>query len=241
MTTTSTDNPTDDRRPASSIVDRIRYLIELRRLTQTEFARLVGVYPTNISKVLTGKLGVSEGMINRIVVNMGVSKTWLRDGIGVPFEKTDATRQMQGTDVSSPVRSDDGIPVYDIDVTAGCRELSSMFTDDNVIGYVNLPIGRMEGSAIVRVSGDSMMPTIANGGFVYIRPVSLGSPIFWGQIYVVVLDDYRMVKYVRRDHSDPKRIILHSDNPEYDDMEISLADVRQLYLVEAVLNCNIRL
>ncbi len=228
-------------RPASTVIDRIRYLIETRRLTQTEFARLIGVYPTNVSKVLTGKLGVSEGMLNRIVVNMGVSKAWLRDGEGVPFEKTENTRQMHGYDISSATRNDNGIPVYDIDVTAGCRELSSMFTEDNIIGHVSLPIGPMEGSAIVRVSGDSMSPTIVNGGFVYIRPVSLASPIFWGQIYVVVLDDYRMVKYIRRDHSDPARIILHSDNPDYDDMEIAIADVRQLYLVEAVLNCNIRL
>lgn len=227
--------------PSSTVIDRIRYLIDLRRLTQTEFARLIGVYPTNVSKVLTGKLSVSDGMINRIVVNMGVSKAWLRDGDGVPFEKTDNIRQMHGSDVSGSAPGMNGIPVYDIDVTAGCRELSSMFTADNIIGHVNLPIGPMEGSAIVRVSGDSMVPTIANGGFVYIRPVSLNSPIFWGQIYVVVLDDYRMVKYVRRNHTDPSSIILHSDNSQYDDMEIQLSDVRQLYLVEAILNCNLRL
>lgn len=228
-------------RPTATVVDRIRHLIDLRRLTQAEFARIVGVYPTNISKVLTGKLAVSEGMLNRIVVNMGVSKQWLRDGIGVPFEKTDDPRHLASGDLSGVSGVDEGIPVYDIDVTAGCRELSSMFTADNVIGRVNLPIGPMDGSAIVRVSGDSMSPTICNGGFVYIRPVSLSSPIFWGQIYVVVLDDYRMVKYVRRDHNDASRIILHSDNPGYDDMEVPLADVRQLYLVEAVLNCNLRL
>ncbi len=234
--------PDTTSRPTSTIIDRIRYLIDLKRITQTEFARSIGVYPTNISKVLTGKLAVSDGMLNRIVVNMGVSKAWLRDGDGVPFEKADSTRQMCGKDVyASSAGVCGGIPVYDIDVTAGCRELSSMFTDDNIIGRVNLPIGPMEGSAIVRVSGDSMVPTIANGGFVYIRPVSLTAPIFWGQIYVVVLDDYRMVKYVRRDHNDPSRIILHSDNPDYDDMEIAFADVRQLYLVEVILNCSLRL
>ena len=57
---------------------------------------------------------------------------------------------------------------------------------------------------------------------------------------MVELDDYRMVKYVRR-HADPGLVILHSDNPEYDDMDVPRADIRSLYIVESILNYEPRL
>ena len=55
---------------------------------------------------------------------------------------------------------------------------------------------------------------------------------------MVVLDDYRMIKYVRR-NADPSLITLHSDNPDYGDIEVPRADVRSLYLVEMIFNCEI--
>ncbi|MDE6377590.1 MAG: S24 family peptidase [Duncaniella sp.] len=63
--------------------------------------------------------------------------------------------------------------------------------------------------------------------------------IFWGQIYVVQLEDYRMVKFVRR-HKDPDKVILHSENPDYDDMDVDRRDILGMYLVEVILNCQIR-
>ena len=41
-----------------------------------------------------------------------------------------------------------------------------------------------------------MQPVICNGDMVAIREVKNPNLIFWGQIYVVLLDDYRMVKYI---------------------------------------------
>lgn len=58
-------------------------------------------------------------------------------------------------------------------------------------------------------------------------------------MYVIVLDDYRMVKFVRR-NADNTKVTLHSDNPAYDDMEVNRDDIRRLYLVEAVINCDLR-
>ena len=83
-----------------------------------------------------------------------------------------------------------------------------------------------------------MSPRLADGSWVSIRPVSDTAPILWGQIYVIVLDEYRMIKYVRR-HNDPSMIVLHSDNPDYDDIELPRDAVRSLYLVETIMNFEI--
>ncbi len=83
-----------------------------------------------------------------------------------------------------------------------------------------------------------MSPRIINGGYVAIRPIRDMRNIFWGQIYVVELPEFRMVKYLRR-HADPGMVILHSDNPDYDDMDVLRSDIRSLHVVEAILNYEI--
>ena len=207
----------------ATVVDRIKYLIKLTRHTQSSFSALIGADPASLSRILSGKAVPSDSFINRIVVNLGVSKDWLVDGSDVPFPRA----QAQTVD-------NDGAPVYDIDVTAGRTPLSRMFTDEHIIGRVKLP-GIKPELPLVRVSGNSMQPKLNSGCYISIRPVSLDAPISWGSIYVVVLPDFRLVKYVRR-NADPELVTLHSANPDYDDIEIRRSDIEALYLVENVIN-----
>jgi phage repressor protein C with HTH and peptisase S24 domain len=224
--------------PSATIIDRLRYLIKLSRHTQAQFAKLINVDPSNMSKIMSDKLPISDGFINRIVVNFGVSKEWLVSGTDIPFPKGEHAVEITDNGTRSvSKRAMTGAPIYDIDVTAGCKELSQMFTEERIIGHFDLPQISPD-NPIVHVSGDSMVPRICNGAFLSIRPISDRSPISWGQIYVIVLEDYRLVKYVRR-HPNPDMVILHSANPEYDDMEIRRSDIMKLYLVEAILNYDI--
>ena len=55
------------------------------------------------------------------------------------------------------------------------------------------------------MSGNSMVPKLLPGCYISIQPVSLDAPIMWGNIYVVVLPDFRLVKYVRR-NADPELV-----------------------------------
>lgn len=205
--------------------DRIRRVVDnaSATMTQAEVARRLGMDPSNLSKYLTGRLTPTRTLVNRLVVELGVSKQWLLDGEGPIYSEAPEAVPQRGT------------PVYDIDVTAGCHPLERMFTRDRITGYVDLP--RVNpGSVIVRVSGDSMEPRIIDGGFIAIRPIKSVANIFWGQTYVIVMEEYRMVKVLRRHPSDPSMVILHSENPAYDDMDVSRADIQALFLVESVLN-----
>lgn len=224
--------------PSDTIIERLRYLINISRLSQAQFAKRIGIDPSNLSKCLSGKLPISEALINKLVVDLGISKQWLKDGSDVPFAKeTHASEIMLKQPLQITTAQRQGVPVYDIDVTAGCAELGRMFTEDRIVGVVDLP--RLNPScSIVKVSGDSMSPVIMNGGFIAIRPLT-GRNIFWGQIYVIVMEDYRMVKYLRK-HRDYDKVILHSANPDYDDMEVLRSDIIDLYLVESIINYDLR-
>lgn len=221
----------------TTVPDRIRYIMQLKHLSQRQLAQLLRMDPSNLSKSMNGKLPFSESLINKMVVDLGISKAWLRDGVGVPFEKGSTAKDIL---LDEPIEMEvvhDGTPVFDIDVTAGCRSLTTLFGEINPVGYINIP-GISSDANIVKVRGDSMEPRINNGGYVAIRPIRDKRNLFWGQIYVVELEEFRMVKYLRR-HPDPQMVILHSENPQYDDMEVERADIRALYLVEAIVNCEV--
>ena len=195
---------------SASRIDRLRYLIKLSRLNQARFAERVGVDPSNLSRILSGRTAVTDAFVNRVVVNTGVSKSWLQEGRGVPFPRDIHARNI---DAENPQleRRRTGAPVYNINVSAGSADLSREFTDDRIVGYLDIP-GINPECPLVQVRGLSMSPRLSDGCWVSISPVSDGAPIMWGQIYVVVLDDYRMIKYVRR-HNDPDKLVLHSENP----------------------------
>ncbi len=223
-----------------SVISRIKYLINEKGLTQNEFASRIEIDASNLSKHLNGRLPVNDALINRIVVNLGVSKTWLRDGSDLPFAKpTPADSIPLITIPENAMECSKGTPVYDIDVTAGSAPRSLMFADDSIIGAIDIP-NIPENCKIVKVSGDSMQPVINNGDYIAIRYVSNQSLIFWGQIYVVLLDDYRMVKYLRR-HSDDSMMILRSANPEYDDIEVPRKEVRDMMIVQSIIHIDSRI
>ena len=84
------------------------------------------------------------------------------------------------------------------------------------------------------MSGDSMAPVINNGDYIVVREVGDTSIIYWGQIYVVLLDDYRMVKYLRR-HPDDSKVVLRSANPAYDDIDVPKSAIRGLFFVSKIV------
>lgn len=220
-----------------AIISRIKYLMGELRLRQNAFASRIGSDVSNFSKQLNGKLPLSESFLNKIVVNLGVSKSWLVKGEGVPFGKAVAPLSVT-VPCMEERESASGSPVYDIDVTAGSSSREMLFADDRVVGFVNVP-GISADCKIVRVSGDSMSPVINNGDYVALREVRDPSIIFWGQIYVVLLEDYRMVKYLRR-HADSSMVVLRSANPSYDDIEVARSAIKDLFFVHNIIHIDTR-
>ena len=221
--------------PNATPLQRLKYLVQLSRRNQAGFSKLLDVEPSTLSRVLSGRQAITDAFINKVVVNMGVSKDWLANGRGVPFAKGDGTDILTNDESSVAISTNPkGAVVYDIDATAGCLPLSRSFTTDRIIGYLDLPYLNPE-YPVVRVSGDSMSPRIPSGSLISIRQVS-PEMIMWGAIYLVELEDYRLVKYVRRNTADPDKIVLHSENPAFEDMDIQRDSIVKLFLVESVIN-----
>ena len=219
-----------------SVIDRIKFLISELRMRQNSFANRIGTDVSNLSKHLNGRLPISDALVNKIVVNLGVSKDWLTTGEGVPFPRVQPPATIAAGRIAE---AESGTPVYDIDVTAGSASREMIFADDRIVGRINVP-GISQESRIVKVSGDSMRPVINEGDYIAVHEIRDMSVIYWGQIYVVVLDDYRMVKYLRR-HPKNGMVILRSENKMYDDIELPCDAIRKLFFVDNIIHIDTRM
>jgi len=90
---------------------------------------------------------------------------------------------------------------------------------------------------VIRANGDSMSPKINDGDKVTIRKVEDLDCIYYGQNYLVVTKNYKMIKQIRRYTPDEDNyVILHSINPNYDDMVISKSNILGLYVIQHVIS-----
>ncbi|MTI30927.1 XRE family transcriptional regulator [Xanthovirga aplysinae] len=87
------------------------------------------------------------------------------------------------------------------------------------------------------ISGDSMMPRIANGDLVIGELLdNWATDIIDGYIHIVVLKDDLVCKRVLNRISERGRLRLKSDNPAYSDYEVYAEDVVQVFKYKCVIS-----
>lgn len=199
--------------------------------------------------------GLSNGYINNLKGNIGskqlqkicdaypeLNSVWLVTGKGVMLNNEDPERTEKKIEITENVikiGKYEGALVYDIDGTCGTSPRSMEFTQENIIGSVNLPEINPH-SPIIRANGDSMEPVIFDGDRIAIREIVNKEDIFYGQIYLVLTEEYRMIKYIRKCKEDENFVILKSRNPEYDDIRIQKDKIKKLFIVENILAIKTR-
>jgi phage repressor protein C with HTH and peptisase S24 domain len=96
-------------------------------------------------------------------------------------------------------------------------------------------------AAIIRANGDSMEPHIHDGDWIAVREVKNMNVLYYGQVYVVITDELRLLKYLRRDEDEQHYVILRSENKNYDDIRLAKSEIRHLFIVENILSLHIKL
>lgn len=119
------------------------------------------------------------------------------------------------------------IPYYDIEVSAGPI---SFYQD-----YPELPHTCMELPFVsdvdlaMPVYGDSMYPKIKNGDIVLLKKITDHNVIMYGEVYLVITNDYRTLKYVRK-HPEEDKVLLVSENDRFDPVAIKKDAILHMFL-----------
>lgn len=188
----------------------------------------------------------SNGYVNSIRVAIGNDKLkiilehypnlnpeWLLTGAGNMLREQNEESIEKPIDELPDIFSERGkVPVYNIDFTAGDI---NVFNDEisDIIGYLNIP--ELKGSdRVIIARGDSMLGVIDSGDFIGIKKVKDLSFFNYGSAYAIVTEDYRLLKFIRKSTS-PEYVILRSNNPDYDDIELPKEKILELYMITACL------
>ena len=207
-----------------------RYLTNLG-LTQEEIAKRFGVTKQAINSLLTGRKPFGKQNAIKWANEFGLNAAWLLTGDGEMIKQS--TKEVVEI-------TEYGTPVYNIDATCGDLSRPIVFADEHIIGHVNLP-NVSPTAAIIRANGDSMEPHIKDGDWIAVREVKNLGEIFYGQVYLVITDEYRLLKYLRKDEDEQHYVILRSENERYDDMRLAKTSIRHLFIVENVLSLKIKM
>nr|DAL25414.1 MAG TPA_asm: putative transcriptional regulator [Caudoviricetes sp.] len=217
------------------IKERFDSFIRHKGLSRRKFQDAIGVsnsYIQNISK------GISNDVLNRISIQYPELNTnWLLTGVGEMLkseERSEKIISIPQTAVSTKQRK--GTLIYDIDATCGLSGRDIEFTDEKVIGSIDAPEINPD-SKIIFATGDSMLPLIASGDRIVIRKIESWDYFNYGQVYLIITNEYRLIKRVRRHPKDSDNLILlRSENPDYDDIDLPKQEIIHLFIVENILS-----
>lgn len=217
----------------NSVKSRTLEFIKHKRISVKEFENRCGLSNGYVSSMRKGfgreKL---ENVLNEFPE---LNRDWLLYGEGVMIEES-----VEGVRVL-PTPTEGATPVYDVNSTCGNSSLPMEFLDEHIIGYVSLP-NVSTSASIIRANGDSMEPVINNGDFIAVREITDFDDIFYGQIYLVITAQHRMVKYVRRYADDERNyLVLRSANSNYDDMLQAKSKILKMFIVESILSLRLRI
>jgi phage repressor protein C with HTH and peptisase S24 domain len=129
------------------------------------------------------------------------------------------------------------IPYYNVDVTASAFPV---FADEREEPdyFISIPAFK-DCDFAVPIYGDSMYPKIKNGYIVAVKEVKNRAVILFGEIYLVITEDYRTVKYIRKHPDDRTKVLLCSENPSFDDVEIPFDSILRLFKVRGQISINV--
>lgn len=218
-------------------VEILSKLLSYSELNVKTLSEKIGLgRPQAIYDIQKGKTkNISQSMADKIIsVFPDINRVWLLTGEGEML-KTLRNGVLEITPEAIHEGDYSGTLVYNIDAVCGTDARDIEFTEDRIIGSVKLPEIKRT-SHIITATGDSMEPVIRNGDRIAVREIGSWDMIVYGQIYMVLTDEYRLLKYIRRHKTDPENmIILRSANPDYDDIDLKRSKIRKLFIVENVI------
>lgn len=175
-------------------------------------AEKMEVHFTFIDKIEKETSPVSKSFIEKIVLvypneKNRLTKAYLKEILPQALQNEEPVRVINNEAILN-------LPVYG-KASAGRGYLNI----DSPLYYMPISKGNFsKKSFFVEISGDSMSPTLEDGEFALVDPEN--TEYVKNKIYVITYNDEGYIK--RLEMKDKLRVItLKSDNPEYDDIDIS--------------------
>lgn len=187
--------------------EKLQEVLKVLELTQSQLAEKAGTYQSYISDIIKGRNNNPSAKFLSLLAQLGISCEWLLKDEG---------------DILLPPNII-GIPLYDIQASAGQGNLIDFFDNPAVITWLDIRAEIVERYGnrrigAVRILGDSMMPTYHSGD-VAIFAFDL---VDGDGVYLLGLDNALFIKRLQF-YPERNQIVIKSDNPAYEPRTIDAA------------------
>lgn len=198
--------------------ERFNFFLEARGLRQVTISKVIGITPSTVSQIVSGKSGISNQVLQALKREYGLNPDWIRTGEGDMLLKREKPPEPQLK----------RIPVL-ASIPAGPWE---HWLDTYVMGFgedfIEYPEMRGENLFAIRVKGDSMSPMLNPGDILIIDP----HKEFIKGIAVVRHHWGYKIRVVRKLNH---RYMLTPYNPAYNEEEIEPDDETRIYVPVKVI------
>lgn len=139
------------------------------------------------------------------------------------------------------LQEDQEVPLYDIDVAAGLRDILDNTKSQRILDMIRIP-GLPKCDGALPATGDSMYPLLKAGDLVCFRRASFDS-IFWGEMYILDLqidewDSILTVKFIQKSDKGEGFVKLVSQNQHHQPKDVRIDQIRAIALVKATIRIN---
>jgi len=167
----------------------------------------------------------SSAITNLLSACSDISAEWLLRGVG------SMTIEKGGEKVyRTQEHGSDAKPYFDVDFIGGFDEI---INDQTVTpsAYISAPFPKAQ--VWVNVTGHSMEPAISHGDIIALREVGI-EDVQYGEIYAVVLDNFRTIKTLRKG-SERGLMRFVPTNEDFDEQEFPISRIRRVYEVVGLM------
>lgn len=220
------------RQEKSPIKQKILLYLKFKGISDYEFYKNSGI----TRGILTQNNGISEDNLARFLAYApDVNKEWLLTGEGkmiIDDNACDGDVPESGKGeiiVAHHTYNKEGIPLIPYSAMAG-----ALSGEINVLEYEceRYIIPAFNGADfLMSIKGNSMIPTYVSGDIVACHRVPKSGLFFqWNKTYVLDTSQGAIIKRIKPG-SDPKHVLIVSDNKDYDPYELRYEDIYAVALV----------
>lgn len=236
---------------------RIKELMYLFRLNQSEFAERIGVTQSNFSAILNGKRPCGDSIINKILLSFdNIDDKWLLYGEGEMLKSNNSI----GTAINNGTNNGNIIGYNNGNVSNNSNDVEEV--DAEVIPYVDTALARKRNfniakainndsellkqrtldelfapiSFIIKMNDNSMSDEIRQGDLLFVKFIPKDANIISGKIYLIDTNSYGTL--VRQVYVNEDSFTLHAFNPSYEDIIITRDDIFNFCIVEHSLRSS---
>jgi phage repressor protein C with HTH and peptisase S24 domain len=221
------------------IVDRILEIIELKGISKSKFYKETGLSNGFLDKVKDIGVSKIEHILNSYPE---INSDWLLTGKGDMIRSelqaySKIHRLNAGArKVAEPLSIDRGIPLVNVTAIGGFGNSNFAIEQMDVKEYYVIPkFKHKQIDFMIEVEGSSMYPKYNSGDVVACRIINEKNFIQWNKTHVVgTRDQGIIIKRIKRGDDDQK-LLMVSDNDQYDPFEVRREDITGVALVVGVI------